>query len=415
VIINIQCTSCHTRYRIDEAVLPEGTPTFKCSRCNHVFSLEPRQTVRSESLAEAEPPPDPLREAGVKPSAPVSATSAPDSAISAPAAQPTPATDRQAAADPPSIKPPYTEEAKQPSPDERLEKLMRAALDESDRGANLAFDFSDEPAPSDGPQQENFAAPKVVATAPASIAKKKTFKWQVGDEPDVIDSARRADGFRIGSGALGELDTEALDGSAAEEEFVDETRAPVYNRAVTHSSRLFLTLFILVAVGFAATTMVIHSAPAGALEVISQFPIFGDHFAQPMVPARMVALRNVHATYQSTKDGRPALVIQGEGENVSQTALHTVQIQARLGTPNVTSGREVYCGNNLTADIRQMTSHEIEFFQKQPPPQDFTLNPAASSRFVIVFLDPPAQTRTFELAVTQAQPPDSAGSPPPAS
>jgi predicted Zn finger-like uncharacterized protein len=413
VIINIQCTSCHTRYRIDEAVLPEGTPTFKCSRCNHVFSLEPRQTVRSESSAEssaeAQLPPAPVREAGVKPSAP-------GPAISAPAAQATPATPRQATADPPSIKPPDAEEAKQPDPDERLEKLMRATLDEADRGANLAFDFSDEPAPSDGPQQENSAAPKVVAAAPASTPKKKTFRWQVGDEPDVIDSARRGDGFRIGSGALGELDdTEALDGSAAEEEFVDETRALVYNRAVTHSSRLFLTLFILVAVGFAAATMVIHSAPAGALEVISQFPIFGDHFAQPIVPARMVALRNVHATYQSTKDGRPALVIQGEGENVSQTSLHTIQIQARLGTPNVTSGREVYCGNSLTADIRQMTSHEIEFFQKQPPPQDFTLNPAASSRFVIVFLDPPAQTRTFELAVTQAQPPDSAGSPPPAS
>ncbi|MGH7931789.1 MAG: zinc-ribbon domain-containing protein, partial [Candidatus Binataceae bacterium] len=40
--IEIQCTSCHTRYRIDEQVLPEGTPTFKCSRCGHVFSFEPR-------------------------------------------------------------------------------------------------------------------------------------------------------------------------------------------------------------------------------------------------------------------------------------------------------------------------------------------------------------------------------------
>jgi hypothetical protein len=350
-----------------------------------------------------------VREADVKPSAP-------DSAISAPAAQPTPATIRQAASDPPSIKPPDAEEAKQPSPDERLEKLMRATLDEPDRGANLAFDFSDEAAPSDGPQQENYVAPKIVAVTPASPAKKKTIRWQVGDEPDVIDSARRADVFRIGTAALGALDdTEALDGSAPEEEFVDETRAPLYNRAVTHSSRLFLTLFILVAVGFAATTMIIHSAPAGALEVLGQFPIFGDHFAQPIVPARMVALRNVNATYQSTKDGRPALVIQGEGENVSQTALHTVQIRARLGTPNVISGREVYCGNNLTADIRQMTSHEIEFFQKQPPPQDFTLSPAASSRFVIVFLDPPARTRTFDLAVTQAQPPDGAVSAPPAS
>src|SRR5260370_31936752 len=41
VMIEIQCTSCHTRYRIDERVLPDDTPTFKCSRCGHVFNADP--------------------------------------------------------------------------------------------------------------------------------------------------------------------------------------------------------------------------------------------------------------------------------------------------------------------------------------------------------------------------------------
>ncbi len=40
-MIEIQCTSCHTRYRIDERVLPDETPTFKCSRCGHVFNADP--------------------------------------------------------------------------------------------------------------------------------------------------------------------------------------------------------------------------------------------------------------------------------------------------------------------------------------------------------------------------------------
>src|ERR1700758_3088065 len=43
-MIEVQCTSCHTRYRIDEKVLPEGLPTFKCSRCGHVFTFEPRKS-----------------------------------------------------------------------------------------------------------------------------------------------------------------------------------------------------------------------------------------------------------------------------------------------------------------------------------------------------------------------------------
>src|ERR1700740_2148806 len=61
-MIEIQCTSCHTRYRIDERVLPDDTPTFKCSRCGHVFTAEPmRQRARKCATPEASesPAPDP--------------------------------------------------------------------------------------------------------------------------------------------------------------------------------------------------------------------------------------------------------------------------------------------------------------------------------------------------------------------
>ncbi|HLJ43546.1 MAG TPA: DUF3426 domain-containing protein [Candidatus Binataceae bacterium] len=52
-MIEIQCTSCQTRYRIDERILPEDTPTFKCSRCGHVFSAEPRPKVSRRAGAES--------------------------------------------------------------------------------------------------------------------------------------------------------------------------------------------------------------------------------------------------------------------------------------------------------------------------------------------------------------------------
>src|SRR5271169_3545518 len=53
-MIEIQCTSCHTRYRIDERVLPDDTPTFKCSRCGHVFNADP---VPAKVRKPAAPPP----------------------------------------------------------------------------------------------------------------------------------------------------------------------------------------------------------------------------------------------------------------------------------------------------------------------------------------------------------------------
>src|SRR5215470_6384711 len=54
-MIEVQCTSCHTRYRIDEQVLPEGLPTFKCSRCGHVFSHEPRKSRLNVPRQDASP------------------------------------------------------------------------------------------------------------------------------------------------------------------------------------------------------------------------------------------------------------------------------------------------------------------------------------------------------------------------
>lgn len=63
-MIEIQCTSCHTRYRVDERVLPEDTPTFKCSRCGHVFSADPVRLKNPKPLDQTKAPkPDPGRSA----------------------------------------------------------------------------------------------------------------------------------------------------------------------------------------------------------------------------------------------------------------------------------------------------------------------------------------------------------------
>src|SRR5579872_6926444 len=54
-MIEIQCSSCHTRYRIDERVLPPETPTFKCSRCGHVFTTDPLTAKKVTAEAPARP------------------------------------------------------------------------------------------------------------------------------------------------------------------------------------------------------------------------------------------------------------------------------------------------------------------------------------------------------------------------
>jgi hypothetical protein len=85
--------------------------------------------------------------------------------------------------------------------------------------------------------------------------------------------------------------------------------------------------------------------------------------------------------------------------------LHAVQIAASLrdATQRPLADRAVYCGNNLSAAmVRQMTPHEVEFFQKLDPPKTFTLDPSATSPFVIVFMDPPTGVIRFDVSVASA-------------
>jgi hypothetical protein len=297
--------------------------------------------------------------------------------------------------------------AAKPSTDDLLSKPFRDEASSS--GENLRFDFND-----DRIERE--------ASAPDEIAHARdSGEWQVGesDEDTAGDAtmASRAQAFPIGDSKTEEPGPESKVRRKAarpakpakpddEVEFVNEDAAPIYNRSVaTHSARFFVALLTLVAIGYGVVTMLIRSAPATAAEMLSHFPKVGDRFVMPIAPARLVAMRDVHADYLRTKGGHVALVVTGIAENVGGAPLHAVQIAASLrdATQRPLADRAVYCGNNLSAAmVRQMTPHEVEFFQKLDPPKTFTLDPSATSPFVIVFMDPPTGVIRFDVSVASA-------------
>jgi predicted Zn finger-like uncharacterized protein len=454
-MVEVQCSSCHTRYRVDEQVLPEGTPTFKCSRCGHVFTIEPRKdqgaaTAPSEPIGSPrgagprfeppvkepfakEPPPKSevrprvgperavIQGAAPKPPPDV-ASKRPDSALPKPPPE--------AAASPP----PHPEAT--PSPKEDIEpaaptvtaskrvaakistaELLARSFGEAPpapEGENLNFDFHSghETLEDEGLDD----AAKIAADAGHRQASER---WAVGDDPGSQAEVRDTDRFEIGEPPT--LPTSSARGRSRRVikppggEFVDEAAAPIYNRGITHSARFFLMLLFFVLVGFAATTITIHTAPAAARGLLNQLPVIGERFRSPLTPARMVVLEEVHPVYQLGKDGKQILVITGQAENVTNAPLHTVSIAATLeeSSGRVAARRDVYCGNNLVSrTISQMTSHEIDFFQSLPPPQGFTLDPSGRCPFVIVFTQPPAAADGFKLAITRAEPAGGEAAPP---
>ena len=442
-MVEVQCSSCHTRYRVDEQVLPEGTPTFKCSRCGHVFSMEPRKAdeVAAEPItavpatrsrpqrrdADAPPLKSPAGElSGADPEARID-TPPPSQSIDenpvTPAVRPaTPSLSAAAApdsarasGDQPVGKPAA---GHKPSTEDLLSRPFKNAPEQPEAGENLAFDFHDE-----GPIEDNPATidPVDLDSAPAARAAigpaaRAAARWEVGDDPDLETAAAPAERFAIGTPARGRRSA-AGPPRGSGPEILDEDAAPIYNHGVTRSARFFLALCLFVAAGFAAVTFVIHTAPAAALDLLNRIPVIGARFVSPVVPARMVALRDVHAEYRRGRDGRLALVIEGQAENVGPTPLHTIRIMARIWTPagSAVARRQIYCGNSLaTRTIAQMTTHEIEFFQELPPPKSFALESSSAAPFVIVFVDPPAQLAHFDIAVTEADAASPDDSPSPA-
>ena len=468
-MIEVQCTSCHTRYRIDEQVLPEGLPTFKCSRCGHVFTFEPRksrlggqsksaapkaeaadESIDELSTREARAPAarEPLPSVADRmsriesPSSSQNSAAASNSEISSPSLaeaassrfQAGPIEDEEPAkrreqSEPAASEPPLPRgdqphpaeavAAPQPSLSPQLRAKQAAksyprpfAGEDPDAasGDNLSFDFADE---EPAPDQARFTwrgRRQGQATEPSH---RDSGLWEVGEDDSTPKTARSRGNDPLAEGGQIRRPRRKTRASDTEpqftddSEFVDEEEAPVYNRALTHSERFFLLLILLVSVGFGTLTLLIHNAPASSSAVLSYLPMIGDRFVIPETPAKLVALRDVYAVYQHSKEGQNTLVISGTAENVGTTSLRIVQLTAALRDAQRRSlaSQAVYCGNSVSAGmISQMTLHEIEFFQKLEPARTFALEPSASCRFVAVFMNPPGGAHAYDVSVSQAVP-----------
>jgi predicted Zn finger-like uncharacterized protein len=419
-MVEIQCSSCHTRYRIDERVLPDETPTFKCSRCGHVFSVEPRKPKTDEAPATpkaTEPKPAPRRtrtlpiaeprasaESEARESSPRSseprarralkivapparASDVPQPAVAAPTRDPAPEPAPEAR--------PIAPEAEPESADP-LDRPFSHRVEEPEPTDNLSFDFSAE-------TEEHQLEPE-------EPEHEEEEKWEVGESG--LDFAGPDDDHRV---SLEEEPPDppappplrAISRRARDHEVDDdEDRAPSPGRAL-HSYGFFLACFFFTALGFGALSLLIAGLPVGSAALLAGLPVVGGHFVNPVSAAVQIALREVHADYQKLNGGRAALVITGEALNVGSQPLHQVQIAASLldGSQHGIAKQEVFCGNSLSGRmIGQMTARELDFFEKLGPPRSFVLPPSGSSAFAIVFVAPPAGAGGLAIEVAQATP-----------
>jgi predicted Zn finger-like uncharacterized protein len=467
-MIEIQCTSCHTRYRIDERVLPADSPTFKCSRCGHVFTSDP---MAAKSTPATEPAP-PLKPASSRVPTPPKApeqTSVPDAPK--PEAAPTRAEPIASAPKPEAVlqtpKPPPFEESK-PTPIRPYIRNQRPAM--RDRS---------EPAPAANPPRPQ-SATSPSQSRPSSQADKPdafdrpidrhgegeddrenlAFDFnempELGPEPGDDDSARGPEKWSVGDEAPEEQSPptspreSGLGRIEPAERFVRTEPAPAFNRGEPdpgfsrgepapigrgtipqyagiprvqrsplpddaafiersefHSARSFLGLFFAMALVFVIITLVIYGIPTASASLLRRMPVIGPQFENPATLESMVTVSDVQSSYQKIKDGHRALVLTGVAKNTSELPLHMVRVEVRLldSTAKEIVASEVYCGTTLAPRmIGEMTPHELEFLQKLDPQKSFTLEAGHAAPFLMVFVDPPSNVSRFAVAISKAIP-----------
>src|SRR6202171_4219066 len=452
-MIEIQCTSCHTRYRIDERVLPDDTPTFKCSRCGHVFNADPvpakhrvpAPQAGEQATEKASQPAQTLRPP--RPRAP--ATPAPQRSVMREAIAPARAAEPQF--EPPVEREHHSQQFESvnhhidrqiPQPaasesnggheletDHPLNRTFGDREQKADTGENFRFDFSDErheigDADRDR-QQEHQHDHQINAHERGSDD-----QWQVGDAPAEFDAEpsrhaptmtdaheppprpspasaiRVAAALKAARPRIAEAPQPAK--SAGYElghlgEDADEM-APL---GKTYASGYFVAMFFVVAIGFVAASGLISSEPVASARLLSQAPRIGPYFARPIVPAMLVALHDINSEYRTLKGGQVALLITGIAQNVGARPLHLVQIDADLlgsdGGAHPVASLGVYCGNELSAKmLGEMTPREIEFSQGLSPQKSFAMAPSGAAPFMLVFSTRPPHARPVRLSVSKA-------------
>jgi hypothetical protein len=260
-------------------------------------------------------------------------------------------------------------------------------------GESLSFDFNDDTAE---------------PTAASSTETPAANEWKVGDSNPDFESTPSPAGFNQAQQPRAEpafAQRRSNIAPADDGDDISDAEAFEIPSGRVHSSGVFIGLILLVIVSFGLITTLICNAPAAGATALARLPGIGASFAPPLGPAREIALRDVRTTYRTIKGNLPALIVSGTAENVGRAPLHTIQLTAQLLDTSRRSLAmvQVFCGNNLATNmLGEMTSREIDFYQKLQPPKNFVLQPLAPALFTVVFLRPPSTVSDISLEVTRA-------------
>ena len=346
----VRCPKCQTTYKVSDDLLMGNSPAFRCSRCKHTFELDAHTTpdVAPHREIPAENAPTETRK---------------DRELRLPfeqkvaAALPDP--DKIAAGEPPAA---------------HLDNSL--ARTEPEEQWSLA---DSDPKPKD---EHQFELPESVRTVESRKVVDVPLDFRVDDAffPNVESNDAADDANNI------------LTISSYRDQ----------NASVLS----FVTLFVLLIVGFTFMSVISYAKPHASEAVIKQIPLVGGWILRNDHLKKGILIQSLRSGYQMIQGNREVFLISGVALNQNPEVVREIQLSAVAYNAD---GKElerqtIWVGNTISPKIiRGMTTEDIPHLQNLKPLKSFEIPPGDSIPFTVVFLKSAKTAREFSCEVLMAE------------
>jgi predicted Zn finger-like uncharacterized protein len=337
--MTVQCPRCDTQYRVPEERLSHRRPTFKCTRCGHLFPAD-----RAGTSARAREPEKNL-----------------SFTFDSPRGGPGPAPTGRGAHEETDTELPGGLEAKEPA--------FVAAAARDDRS-----------------EDETATPPPRHASSPRREAPPLA-----DDEPDLDEDDEAPTSVLIGAAPERKMPIRPRTVMAAPRPRRSPVKPVGIGVAVTLVAYLSLAVYLnrqpdltldtLAQVPLLGRLIGDDNLLAWRLELVDVEG--GLDQIKGRRPAYIVSGRAVNTT------GEPLRIIEVEGRLIAGGA--------------VRQQRRAYAANQFKKTVRELSASEVEMLLRLEPNRRFVVQPGESAHFLIVFPDPPADVTGVECRVVEAR------------
>lgn len=340
----VQCPSCLTTYRVSDNLITMPNPTFRCSRCKHIFILVLKSEVSPAPETTTSPPSAPRQDEEE---------------------------DRELSFSFPPLK---DREAR----DERSEGILASSAEE------------EQPSPLTKESEGRWAL------APQD---------PLDEEPFTIPDENRFPQMDIPAAVEPELEENWQLSSPVPEEREDATFFDP-NRDRPGSTIPYLSLFGALLLIYSLVLLMHQVQPKTTETLIKTIPWLGSSVLKNNHLQQGIAFQSLRPSFQTILGNREVFVVSGVAVNRNPISVREVRVEGFIynAEGKEIESQAISVGNAISSKIiRDLTAQEISILQRLSPQKRFEIPPEESAGFLIVFFKPAGEIKKFSCRVLSAE------------